>query len=180
MRILTIILDYLSFLPPAFLCFLPMKDLLRYNRRKTLAIVGGAMLTAMLALGWGQYRFVMDSNLVLLPMLAVCFFAYNSCQRATTWQSLSILCASAALMSIMSNMAICSGALWFSREAGGGGTAYAAAPVGLQYRVLRCACLSLRGIRQLHCSGGTAGSRLENNAAVLHYRIHRQYAVAPH
>lgn len=120
MRILTIILDYLSFLPPAFLCFLPMKDLLRYNRRKTLAIVGGAMLTAMLALGWGQYRFVMDSNLVLLPMLAVCFFAYNSCQRATTWQSLSILCASAALMSIMSNMAICSGALWFSREAGVG------------------------------------------------------------
>ena len=60
-----------------------MKDLLRYSRRRTAATVGGAMLCAMLALGWVQYRFELDSNLVLLPMLAVCFFAYHCCQKGT-------------------------------------------------------------------------------------------------
>ena len=121
MRIWRIVLDYLSFLPPAFLCFLPMKDLLRYSRRRTLAIVGGAMLASMLVLGWLQFRFDLESNTVLLPMLAVCFFAYRKCQRATVWQSLSIFCASVALMSILSNMATCSGALWFGAEAADAG-----------------------------------------------------------
>ena len=120
MRIWRIVLDYLSFLPPAFLCFQPMKDLLRYSHRKTLAVVGGAMLGAMLILGMAQYRFALESNTVLLPMLAVCFTAYHNCQRATVWQSVSVFCASVALMSILSNMATCSGALWFGAEAGAG------------------------------------------------------------
>ena len=120
MRIWRIVLDYLSFLPPAFLCFLPMKDLLRYSRRRTAAAIGGIMLCAMLALGWVQYRFDLVSNAVLLPMLMICFIAYHHCQKATLWQSLSIFCASVALMSILSNMATCSGALWFGAEAGAG------------------------------------------------------------
>ena len=120
MRIWRIVLDYLSFLPPAFLCFLPMKDLLRFSRRRTAAAVGGAMLCAMLALGWVQYRFDLVSNAVLLPMLVICFIAYHHCQRATLWQSLSIFCASVALMSILSNMATCSGALWLGAAADAG------------------------------------------------------------
>ncbi len=113
MRVLTIVLDYMSFLPPAFLCFLPMKDQLRYSLRKTLATVGTSMFCAMLLLGWLQFYFAIESNLVLLPMLAVCFFAFKSYQKATLWQSLSIMCASLALMSILSNIAICSGVLLF-------------------------------------------------------------------
>ena len=120
MRVWSIVLDYLSFLPPAFLCFLPMKDLLRFSRRKTLALVVGVMFAAMLVLGWVQYRFALESNTVLLPMLAVCFVVYHNCQRATVWQSVSIFFASVALMSILSNMATCFGALWFGAEAGAG------------------------------------------------------------
>ena len=120
MRIWSIVLDYLSFLPPAFLCFLPMKDLLRFSRRKTLALVVGVVFAAMLVLGWVQYRFALESNTVLLPMLAVCFVVYHNCQRATVWQSVSIFFASVALMSILSNMATCFGALWFGAEAGAG------------------------------------------------------------
>ena len=114
MRVLTIVLDYLSFLSPAFLCFFPMKDILRYSRLKTALIVGGAMLATMLVLGWMQFRFDIDANIVLLPMLAVCFFAYRHCQKATLWQSLSILCASVALMSILSNEATCAAALLYT------------------------------------------------------------------
>ena len=116
MRVLTIVLGYLTFLPPAFLCFLPMKDLLRYSHRRTAAIVGGCLLAATLVFGWVQYRFELESNYVLLPMLAVCFFAYYRCQRSTFWQSVSILCASVALMSILSNMALCSAVLLFGGE----------------------------------------------------------------
>ena len=83
MRILAIVLDYLSFLPPALLCFLPMGDMLRYSRPRTALIVGGVMLAAMLLLGRLQYRFELESNAVLLPMLAVCLFVYHSCQRGT-------------------------------------------------------------------------------------------------
>ena len=113
MRVLTIVLDYLSFLPPAFLCFLPMKDQLRYSLQRTAATVGAVMFGAMLLLGSIQFHFSLESNYVLLPMLAVCFFVYKKCQKATLWQSLSVMCASLALMSILSNMAICSGVLLF-------------------------------------------------------------------
>lgn len=117
MRVLAIVLDYLSFLPPAFLCFLPMKDMLRYSRLKTALIVGGVMLAAMLIFGWVQYRFGLESNAVLLPMLAICLFVYHSCQRGTLWQSLTILCSSVAFMSVLSNMAVCTGKLLFGAEA---------------------------------------------------------------
>ena len=113
MRVLTIVLDYMSFLPPAFLCFLPMKDQLKYSLRKTLVTVCGAMFCAMLLFGGLQFHFNFESNCVLLPMLAVYFFAFKSCHKATLWQSLSIMCASLALMSILSNIAICSGVLLF-------------------------------------------------------------------
>ncbi len=118
MKVLLIVLDYLSFLPPAFLCFLPMRDMLRYSRLKTALIVGGAMLAAMLLLGWAQYRFGLESNAVLLPMLAVCLFVYHSCQRGTLWQSLTIVCSSVAFMFVLSNMAVCTGKLLFGAEAG--------------------------------------------------------------
>lgn len=113
MRVLSIVLDYLSFIPPAFLCFQPMKAQLRYGLRKTLAIVGGTMFCAMLLFGWVQFHFALDANLVLLPVLIVCFFAFKHCQKATLWQSLSVMCASLALMSMLSNIAICSGVLLF-------------------------------------------------------------------
>ena len=48
MRVLTIVLDYLSFLPPAFLCFLPMKDQLRYSLQRIAATVGVALFSTML------------------------------------------------------------------------------------------------------------------------------------
>lgn len=116
MRVLLIVLDYLSFLPPAFLCFLPMKDQLRFSACRIAATVGIAMLATMLVLGWVQYRFELEANAVLLPMLAVCLFAYQRSQRATLWQSLSVFCASLALMSILSNIAVCSGALLFTDD----------------------------------------------------------------
>ena len=87
MRVLTIVLDYMSFLPPAFLCFLPMKDQLRYSLQRTAATVGAVMVGAMLLLGSIQFHFSLESNYVLLPMLAVCFFVYKKCQKATLWQS---------------------------------------------------------------------------------------------
>ena len=51
MRVLTIVLDYMSFLPPAFLCFLPMKDQLRYSLQRTAARVSVVMCSAMLLFG---------------------------------------------------------------------------------------------------------------------------------
>lgn len=116
MRVLMIVLDYLSYLPPAFLCFLPMKDQLRFSVRRIAATSGTAMLATMLVLGWAQYRFELEANTVLLPMLAVCFFAFQHCQRATLWQSLSVFCASLALMTILSNIATCAGALLFTKS----------------------------------------------------------------
>ena len=120
MRVLIIVLDYMSFLPPAFLCFLPMKDKLRYSVRRIVATVGTAMLCATLVLGWIQLSFNIESNFVLLPMLAVCFFTYKNCQKATLWQSLAIMCDSLALMSILSNMSTCSGLLLFRGNSGTG------------------------------------------------------------
>lgn len=113
MRVLSIVLDYLCFLPPAFLCFLPMKDQLRYSASRTAMLVISHMLGAMLLLGFLQYRFDLSANTVLLPLLAVCFFIYKRCQKATLWQSLSIFCTPLALMSILSNLALCLNALLF-------------------------------------------------------------------
>ena len=64
-----------------------MKDQLRYSLQRTAATVGAVMFGAMLLLGSIQFHFSLESNYVLLPMLAVCFFVYKKCQKATLWQS---------------------------------------------------------------------------------------------
>lgn len=119
MSVLNVVLEYLALFPPALLCFFPMKDQLRYSRGKTAWIVGGAIAVASVLCGFVQYTFQRTGNDMILVMLAVCYLAYHRCLKAPLCKSLAVFCASVALMSILTNIALCLGALLYGASIAG-------------------------------------------------------------
>lgn len=95
---LTLLPQFMVLLPAAALCYLPMKNQLRYSRRKTallclLFFIPYASLSAAACLIWN-----LDMNLILIPSLALFFLFYRRSVRANLSCSLTVFLGACALM----------------------------------------------------------------------------------
>ncbi len=104
-------MNHLAVIPAAVVCFFPMKDQLKYDWRRTGATIVGLLLESILVFGLLQYRFSFLGNELLAPLLAVCFFAYHHALKVPVYKSLAVFGSTVALMSILSNFAVCFGRL---------------------------------------------------------------------
>ena len=101
------LLSYLVTVPYAVLCFFPMKDQLKYSRRKTLLIAGTVGFVTLAVSSLLIWRYQLYANDLLVPILSIFFVSYQFCLKAKPWKSLAVFSAAVALMSIIGNMAAC-------------------------------------------------------------------------
>ena len=97
------VLSNLVVIPSAVLCLAPMNNQFRYSRKKTIigmAIVFGALIPVGAFL---QFRFSLDANTVLLPMLVLFFLSYHKCLKVHIAKSAAIFAYVCAIMSVFAN-----------------------------------------------------------------------------
>lgn len=101
----TFLLSYLIAAPAALLCYLPMKNELRFSKVRValwaaLLLAGSALLAA-----WLGTRHALDANAVMLPLLALFFLFYRMTLRVPLPKALAVFLLVTALLSILSNYA---------------------------------------------------------------------------
>lgn len=102
---LTLLPQFLILLPAAVLCYLPMKNRLRFTRKKTAALcliifIPYAAIAAMLCLAWE-----LDMNFILIPSLILFFLFYRYSVRVEFFCSLSVYMGVCTLMSFPAQFA---------------------------------------------------------------------------
>lgn len=105
---LDLLLSQLVFFPAALLCFLPMKNKLRFTRLKTALIVGLSLSAAIPFFSWLGYRFDLIKNtsedVLMLILFPLFFAAYLLCVKAPVRQSLTVFFAVVSLLSILTRI----------------------------------------------------------------------------
>lgn len=98
------LLTYLSFIPAAVMCMLPMRHQLR--RGPSLTAAGTALLLAALLplAAWVSVRFELGCTTLLPPLLGVCFLTYHLSLNVPVSRSLSVFFAVCALMFTVDNV----------------------------------------------------------------------------
>ena len=98
------LLSFAIVLPAQVLCLLPVWHQLKPGRNKTVLIL--AVLNAVLlpAAAWITYRYELDINYILLPLLLAFFAVYQSCLKCPVCKSLSVFLSVCALMAILCNL----------------------------------------------------------------------------
>ena len=97
------VLSNLVVIPSAVLCLAPMKNQFRYSRKKAIicmVIVFGVLIPVGAFL---QFRFSLDANVVLIPMLVIFFIAYHLCHKVHIAKSAAIFAYVCAVMSVFAN-----------------------------------------------------------------------------
>ena len=115
------VLAYLIVIPTAMLCLAPMKNQLRYGPGRTHAIVMSAVTVMSFVTAWLSMKCSFGENDLLIPLLLICFVLYAWCVRAPFSKKIGAFLLVQALLSILSNIAICINVLMgpsFSSEAG--------------------------------------------------------------
>ena len=69
--------QYLVLLPSAALCYLPMRNRLKYTPAKTAALCLAVLIPYIMTAAWVQAAFRLDSNIPFLPFLLVFFLLYR-------------------------------------------------------------------------------------------------------
>jgi len=85
-----------------------MKDQMKFSFRRAAAIIGIVLTLSIVLAAWLQSKFMFSDNVALFPSLVICYAAYRYCLKASAAKSLAVFCAAVALMSITSNLAVCS------------------------------------------------------------------------
>ena len=98
-----IMLAQMFIFPAALLCYLPMKNRLRFGWRPTAAIVASALLTADVFAAWLRNRFVFNPNLLLLLLIPLFLVMYHFTLRVRFCQSLAVFSSVASLYMIITN-----------------------------------------------------------------------------
>ena len=99
------LVQFLVFIPSAFLCYIPMKNHLRYNFVKII-IINTLMFSVLIPICSGLVVFFhIDGNIVLLPLLFIFFIVYNFTLKINISCSFTIFCDVCALMAFPSNFA---------------------------------------------------------------------------
>ncbi|MCR4908710.1 MAG: GHKL domain-containing protein [Lachnospiraceae bacterium] len=100
------LLSYLVIVPAAFLCFAPMKNMLKFGRKKTLAAVVAVLAVLIPLSAFLECRFRLSFNKLFLPVTAILFILYALCLNAHISQAGSIYVYVCALMSFAVNFSI--------------------------------------------------------------------------
>ena len=104
-RFLMIFLSMINLIPAGILCIAPMKNHLRYSYRKVMILLFLLFLTIIPAGALLIYLFGVDPNVILLPIMAICFTAYYKVVTTNIAQSTAIFVYVSAIMSVFSNFA---------------------------------------------------------------------------
>ena len=99
------LLSFAMILPAQVLCLLPVWHQLKPGRNKTVILL--AVLDAVLlpAGAWITFRYGLDINYILLPLLLIFFGVYQTCLKCPFCKSLSVFMSVCALMAILCNLA---------------------------------------------------------------------------
>ena len=99
------LLSFAMVLPAQVLCLLPVWHQLKPGRHKTVILL--AVLDAVLlpAGAWITFRYGLDINYILLPLLLLFFGVYQHCLKCPFCKSLSVFMSVCALMAILCNLA---------------------------------------------------------------------------
>ena len=99
------LLSFAMILPAQVLCLLPVWHQLKPGRNKTVILL--AVLDAVLlpAGAWITFRYGLDINYILFPLLLLFFGVYQHCLKCPVCKSLSVFMSVCALMAILCNLA---------------------------------------------------------------------------
>ena len=119
-------IDYAILIPAAILCYLPMKNQLRYGVSKTLRFASPVLLVFLLLLSWLTCYFDTSPNTFYFVFFVLFFICYHKSLTVPVAKSLTTFVYVCALMSLFANYAIMfdawlhpdSGADTFSLESG--------------------------------------------------------------
>lgn len=100
------VLQFLSLIPAAFFCFLPMKNQLRYSIRKTTVICSAGVSALVLVTAFLAMALDCNVNLIYFPAMALCFFCYHRLVKCGLGEELAVFFMAIALLSFMSDFAV--------------------------------------------------------------------------
>ena len=100
-----VLLSLLMVIPAQILCILPMRNQLKPGGKKTACIVAALDLVLFPLAAFLAFQFSLDINVVLFPLLLVCFAVYQCCLKCPPCKSLSVFLSVCALMAVLCNLA---------------------------------------------------------------------------
>lgn len=103
---LTSLISYLTLIPSAMLCFAPVNGRLKLKRQHVLTAVICLFVLILPLLSYIETSLSLSYNTLMLPLMVVCFIAYNAVLDIHVSQSLSVFVLVSALMAFMGNFAI--------------------------------------------------------------------------
>lgn len=92
-------------IPAAFLCYLPMRNQLKYRLQTTIGATAALLAVTVPGSSYFSMLLDVDINSFLLPMLLLFFLFYHFMLKATLSQTLVVFCSVCALMAFPSNFA---------------------------------------------------------------------------
>ena len=99
----TKLIQFLVIIPAAFLCYLPMKNQLRYRPEKifllSILCLGITLPICSLIAAY----FLLDTNFLLLPLLFLLFLCYHFTLKTTIWQNSTVFFSVCALAAFFGN-----------------------------------------------------------------------------
>ena len=99
------LLSFLMLIPAQVLCVLPMCHQLKPGWKKTVCIVSVLDLILFPVAAFLTFRFPLNINLVLFPLLLICFAVYLCCLKCPFCKSLAVFLTVCALMAVLCNLA---------------------------------------------------------------------------
>ena len=104
-RYFTLLLSELFLIPAGILCIIPMENQLRYPKKTVLIRVLSCVIILLPLGALIQYHFDIAPNLVIFPMVLICFFVYRACFNTKLSQLTAIVLFVSNFMVISSNLA---------------------------------------------------------------------------
>ena len=99
------LLAFVMLIPAQVLCVLPMRHQLKPGWKKTVCVMTVLDLVLLPVAALLTVRFSLNINLVLFPLLLVCFTVYQGCLKCPLCKSLAVFLSVCALMAILCNLA---------------------------------------------------------------------------
>lgn len=98
-------IQYLCLIPAAAICFLPMKNQLKYSAKTTAGIAAGGIISLSLAGIFSNLSLGVNGDLVFFAAIIMCFVFYYRMVKCGLGEKLAIFFLAIALSSFMSDYA---------------------------------------------------------------------------
>ena len=99
-------IQFLCLIPAAAICFLPVKNQLKYSAKTTAGIAAGGITSLSLAGIFSTLSLGVNADLVFLAVIIMCFVFYYRMVKCGLGEKLAIFFLAIALLSFMSDYAI--------------------------------------------------------------------------